>query len=165
MGAARLRIAAFPVTSTDSGAKVWAPAPKLSVRASHCNDSDSVAAVCDNSEPRTSNDQTIPRFTWWPKKGDAQWIEREFDQPRMISQVQVYWFDDSGVGGCRVPESWRVLHRQGSQWLPVPTTSPLGVEKDRYNAVTFAPVTTDALRVEVKLRPGFSGGILEWRVQ
>ena len=165
MGAARLRIASFPVTSTDAAAKAWAPAPKVSVRASHCHDGDSVAAVCDNSEPRTSNDQTIPRFTWWPEKGNAQWIEREFEKPRLVSQVQLYWFDDTGAGGCRVPESWRLLHRQGGQWRPVPTTSPLGVEKDKYNTVTFAPVTTDALRVEVKLRAGFSGGILEWRLQ
>jgi hypothetical protein len=165
MGAARLRIASFPVTSTDPGAKTWTAAPKLSVRASHCNDSDSVVAVCDNSEPRNSNDQTIPRFTWWPEQGSAQWIERDFEKPRLVSQVQLYWFDDNGVGACRVPESWRLLHRQDGEWRPVPTTSPLGVEKDRYNVVTFAPVTTDALRVEVKLRAGFSGGILEWRVQ
>ena len=32
-----------------------------------------------------------------------------------------------------------------------------------YNKVTFAPVTTTALRVEVQLQDGFSGGILCWR--
>lgn len=35
--------------------------------------------------------------------------------------------------------------------------------RNQYNKVTFAPLTTVALRVEVQLQPGFSGGVLEWR--
>jgi hypothetical protein len=31
--------------------------------------------------------------------------------------------------------------------------------------VTFAPVTAKALRLKVKLRPGYSGGVLEWKVE
>jgi hypothetical protein len=31
--------------------------------------------------------------------------------------------------------------------------------------MTFNPVNTSALRLEVDLQPGFSGGILEWRVK
>jgi hypothetical protein len=27
------------------------------------------------------------------------------------------------------------------------------------------PLTTDALRIEVQLQPGHSGGVLEWRVK
>jgi hypothetical protein len=38
------------------------------------------------------------------------------------------------------------------------------VRKDRFNPVSFDPVETTAIRVEVRLQPGFSGGILEWRV-
>lgn len=164
MGAARLRIAAFPVVSGSTHAHVWTVPPKPSVRASHCHDSDTVAAVCDNSEPRNSNDQTIPRFTWWPERGNAQWIERDLEKPRTVSQVQVYWFDDTGVGMCRVPESWRLLYREGGKWKPVQTTATPGVAKDRYNTLDFSPVTTDGLRIEVQLRPDVSGGILEWRV-
>jgi DUF1680 family protein len=165
MGAARLRLSAFPVIGRGPDAKDWTAPAKTGVRASHCWEADSVAAVCDNSEPRSSNDQTIPRFTWWPEKGNAQWIEREFEKPRRFSQVAVYWFDDTGVGGCRVPESWRLLYRANGRWLQVAPATAFGVDKDRYNVVTFAPVTTDALRIEVKLRDGFSGGILEWRAE
>jgi DUF1680 family protein len=165
MGAARLRLSAFPVIGTGPDAHDWAAPPPGRVRASHCWEADSVEAVCDGLEPRHSNDQTIPRFTWWPEKGNLQWIERTFEQPRPVSQVHVYWFDDTGVGGCRVPESWRLLYRDADgRWLQVAPATAFGVDKDRYNIVTFAPVTTDALRLEVKLREGFSGGILEWRV-
>jgi uncharacterized protein len=38
------------------------------------------------------------------------------------------------------------------------------VEKDKYNTVSFEPVTTSALLVEVDLQPNFSAGILEWKV-
>lgn len=165
MGAARLRLSAFPVIGTGPEAKEWSAPPPVSVRASHCWEADSVEAVYDGLEPRNSNDQTIPRFTWWPQKGNFQWIERTFDPPRTVSQVHVYWFDDTGTGGCRVPESWRLLYRErDGRWLQVAPTTAFGVDKDRYNVVPFAPVTTDALRIEVKLRDGFSGGILEWRV-
>ncbi len=41
---------------------------------------------------------------------------------------------------------------------------PTAVEKDRYNKVSFAPVTTRGLRLEVVLPPEWSAGIQEWKV-
>lgn len=38
------------------------------------------------------------------------------------------------------------------------------VAKDAFNKVTFEPVSAAEFRLEVKLQPDFSGGILEWRV-
>jgi hypothetical protein len=35
------------------------------------------------------------------------------------------------------------------------------VAKDQFNKVRFKPVETDALRLEAKLQPNCSGGILE----
>jgi len=37
--------------------------------------------------------------------------------------------------------------------------------RDQFNRVTFTPVTTTALRLEVQLQPKFSGGILERRMR
>ncbi len=39
------------------------------------------------------------------------------------------------------------------------------VKRDASNSVTFSPVETMALRLEVQLQPGMSGGILEWKVE
>ena len=39
------------------------------------------------------------------------------------------------------------------------------VAKDRFNSVIFDSVTTDAVRLEVQLRKGFSGGVLQWRLK
>jgi hypothetical protein len=78
--------------------------------------------------------------------------------------VEVYWFDDTGRGRCRTPQSWKLLYRDGDAWKPVPTDGEFPVAKDRYNRLEFAPLTTDALRIEAQLQPEFSAGILEWRV-
>ena len=37
--------------------------------------------------------------------------------------------------------------------------------KDEFNRATFDPIQATGLRLQVKLKPGYSGGILEWKVQ
>ena len=110
-------------------------------------------------------DATIPRFTWWDHRGTTEWIEWGFPKMRKVSAVEVYWFDDTGRGQCRVPQSWRVLYRVGERWTPVAKPSSYNTELDRYNRVTFAPVECNGLRIEAQLQPNFSAGILEWKVE
>ncbi len=45
--------------------------------------------------------------------------------------------------------------------LPHPTYT---TTKDTWNPITFDPITTTALRVELQLQADFSTGIMEWRV-
>jgi hypothetical protein len=168
MGAARLRIAAFPTATTGAEGHVWTPPskPKPSLykaSASHCNDNDTVEALGDGLEPNSSNDQTIPRMTWWDHKGTTEWVEYDFGRARRVSSVSVYWFDDTGTGQCRVPRNWRVLYRDEDQWKEVSNPKPTPVARNRYNQLNFDPVQASGLRLEVQLQPGFSGGILEWR--
>ncbi|MCC6675814.1 MAG: glycoside hydrolase family 127 protein [Phycisphaerales bacterium] len=141
------------------------PVPWISgVTSSHCWAGDSPRAMCDRREPESSADESIPRLTWWNHQGTTEWAQYEFDAPRTVSGVEVYWFDDTGRGLCRAPKAWRVMYREGGEWKPVEAAGPGGVEKDRYNAVKFKPVKTDGLRLEVDLQPQYSGGILEWKV-
>lgn len=164
MACARLRIAAFPTVSTAATAHRWTPPPPPPF-ASHCWSNDTVTALSDGLEPRSSNDHSIPRFTWWDHRGSAEWVGYRFDEPRRISGCEVYWFDDTGVGQCRVPASWRVTYLDGEEWRPVANPTGYGVAKDTYNRVDFDPVETTAIRIEVQLQPGFSGGILEWKLR
>ncbi|MCE5216542.1 glycoside hydrolase family 127 protein, partial [bacterium] len=83
---------------------------------------------------------------------------------RKIGSVEVYWFDDTGAGQCRVPQSWTALYRVGDRWEPVKPLSEAGVKLDQFNSLRFTPVETTAIRLEVKLQDKFSGGILEMRV-
>jgi DUF1680 family protein len=132
--------------------------------ASHHYKPEHIHALNDLVEPASSGDHDIPRFTWWDHKGGTEYVQYDFKEPTEVSSMEVYWFDDTGRGACRVPASWRLLSLQGGKWAPVKTSAAYGLEKDRYNRVDFEPTEADALRIEVKLQPGFSGGILEWRV-
>ncbi len=134
--------------------------------ASHVNSHDGLDALCDAIEPHDSCDHHVPRFTWWDHRGTREWVQYDFDRPQQVSSVAVYWFDDERVKRhCRVPKSWRLLSKDGAVWKPVDARSAYGVEKDKYNRVSFAPVTITALRLEVELNPPWSGGILEWKIE
>ncbi|HWI58407.1 MAG TPA: beta-L-arabinofuranosidase domain-containing protein, partial [Bacillota bacterium] len=163
MGAARLRITAFPVIGKGKTAREWIVPKPAPVSASHCFGSDTVEALMDGKEPKNSNDHSLPRFTWWDHRGSEEWVQRDFDKPRTVSSAAVYWYDDTGAGSCRVPQSWRLLYKEGDAWKPV-AAAAFGTARDAYNQVTFKPIQTTALRIEVKLQPEFSGGILEWKV-
>jgi DUF1680 family protein len=140
--------------------------------------------IIDGEEPPASNDPAS-YFDWWPTNGckpgaspapaatgdqqrrcsEMEWVEMTFAKPSTISQSQVYWFDDTGRGGVRVPQSWRLLYKEGDQWKPVEASGAFGVAKDAWNTVSFKSVTTPALRLELKMQPDVSAGIQEWKVK
>ncbi len=168
MGAARLRISAFPVIGHGEDAETWElPArPLYRASASHTWWSDTADAVADGIVPESSSDGSIPRHTFWSHKGTSEWLVAEFDAPRTLDRAAVYWFDDSpSGGGCRLPAAWKLRYRDASgAWQDVSTDAGLGIAADHFNEVRFAAVTTTALRLEVELRDGFSGGVLEWQI-
>jgi DUF1680 family protein len=165
MGCARLRISSFPTIGSGPDAHEWKEPPKtIPATASHCWQADTVAALSDKLLPQSSNDQSIPRFTWWPHKGTTEWVQYNFDKTEKIHGSAVYFFDDTGRGECRIPKSWRLLYKAVNNWKQVSNAGSYGLEKDKFNSVTFSPVQTSALRLEVQLQQDFSGGILEWRV-
>jgi DUF1680 family protein len=120
--------------------------------------------INDGDDPRSSDDPSS-YFDWWPRRGTEEWAELAFAAPATVSQAELYWFDDTGRGQVRVPASWRLLYRDGQTWKPVDARDQYGVEKDRYNRVTFAPVTTSGLRLEVVAQREWAVGIQEWKVK
>lgn len=165
MGCGHLRISAFPVIGDGPDAVIWREPRRPPHSASHCYPGDTLAALSDGREPKHSFDQSIPRFSWWPHRGTEEWVTYEFESAQKVSQVAVYWYDDTGHGHCRPPASCRVEWWDGRTWQPVTPSAQCGVEKDRYNVLSFNPVTTSKLRLVVKLQPEFSAGILEWKVK
>ena len=123
------------------------------------------SSLNDQREPKNSIDRSFPYLHWWPRKGTVEWVQYDFPSEQVVSLVEVYWFDDTGRGECRVPQSWRVLYKKNDTWKPVVLEEPYGVEKDRYNRVKFTPVRTKALRLEITLQKEFSAGIHEWKVK
>lgn len=150
--------------------RIWLPGseqavPEREVECSMRFPAEALPGICDDKIPLSSHDQESVRFTWWDHKGTAEWIQYNFAKPQMLSSAQLYWFDDTGRGGCRVPASWKLLYQEGGEWKPVARASSFDTKSDTFNTVTFAPVTTDTLRIEVQLQPDFSAGILKWKVK
>lgn len=139
----------------------------------------------DQFEPKSSADINTPYHYWWLKAGTEESIGYKFKKPEKISSTEVYWlaFEHYDVI-YKAPESWKLLYKDGNSWKEVKNTSPYGTELDKYNKVTFEPVTTTELKMVVQLqrpepekasdengpqvvdvgRKGYSGGVIEWKV-
>ncbi len=121
--------------------------------------------VNDQWEPLRSSDTSKPYHYWWLKYGSKESIAYQFDRPRTVSNVQVYWLDfDHYDGNFRVPESWKLYYKDGEAWREVETSDRYGVARDCYNSLDFKPVTTTGLKIVAQLREGQSGGVIEWKV-
>jgi len=78
----------------------------------------------------------------------------------------VFWYDDGPWGGCRVPREWKIYYKaKDGSWQPVENTSAYGVKKGMENDVTFKPVSTTAVKLELVLPSDNASGIYEWSVQ
>jgi len=145
---------------------------------------DDIVAVYDGVDPISSADESNLYFRMTPPEGKPAWVEYEFEALNQVSSTEVYFVDDRRF--CRLPQSWRILYKDGDRWSPVENLEPYRVEKDKFNVVTFTPVKTTALRLEVEpqnvpYRAGQFGppaampieedivwrevGIIEWRVK
>jgi DUF1680 family protein len=121
--------------------------------------------INDGEEPKASDDPSS-YFDWWPTRSSkSEWVEMTFAKPSTVSSSAVYWFDDTGRGQVRAPASWRILYKDGDEWKPVEASGPYGVARDAFNTVTFKPVTTSALRIEVVMQENWSAGLQEWKVK
>jgi uncharacterized protein len=174
------------LASTDTSARP-SPYPTAATTSTltHSPSRKNIRNIIDGEDPASSDDPTS-YFDWWPRSGcpssaressaasfggqapacsTGEWIEMTFAHPSRVSETKVYWFDDTGHGGVRVPQSWRLLYRTGDEWKPVEAVGAYGTAKDRYNVVQFTPVTASALRLEVTMQPRVSAGVQEWTVK
>ncbi|TRZ88575.1 glycoside hydrolase family 127 protein [bacterium] len=110
--------------------------------------SDDICAVYDGFDPLNSADESHLYFRMTPPVGKPAWIEYEFKAPTDISSSEAYFVDDRRF--CRLPRTWRIMYKDGNKWKPVVNRDAYGVEKDRFNTVTFEPVKTKAVRLEVE---------------
>jgi hypothetical protein len=133
------------------------------VTASHTFQNDNVFAVADGKQPKNSFDMSIPRWTSWPVKGTAQWVELELKKEQTIESVMVYWYDDKG--GVQLPESWSLEYRTAAgEWKSweLYNTDAYNTFADQYNMVhPSEPVKADAIRINIQPKAHAAAGILE----
>jgi hypothetical protein len=126
---------------------------------------DQISAVNDQILPKRSNDQEVPRFTFWSHKGTDEWIRYDLKEPTAVSYIHVYWFDDGPDGGCRLPEAYKVYYLSEGKWKEITKHGNYPLLKDQMNSIEIAPIRTTALKMDIKLKAGYSGGILEWKIE
>jgi DUF1680 family protein len=145
--------------------------------------SGNISAIYDQVEPVNSEDGSSSFLRLRPQSGDKAWVQYDFSRPAKVSSAEVYWKEDKQY--CVLPKAWHLLYRDGAAWKPVQSADPYTIGRDKFNKVTFTPVTTSALRMEIELqgkvyRKGelgppdanylaedltwYEGGVIEWRV-
>jgi hypothetical protein len=177
--ARQVNVKAIPYYLWDNRApgpmKVWmpvaAPTPVLQgpesqaeVTVSFASSNSRPAGINDGIEPKSSDEQPPDLCHWWPHKGGEEWVQYSWTQPVSASGAEVYWFDDTGRGGCRLPVSWRIEYLDGGQWQPVRLKGQYPVALSNWCEVAFDPVSSKALRLVVKLQAEWAAGIHEWKV-
>ena len=125
-----------------------------------------LSAINDRLVPKDENDRSVPYTHWWPKNGTTEWLGYEFPAESTVQSATVYWYDDGPWGGCRVPQSWRILYQDAQgQWQPVSGADDYPTEKGSACTVNFNPVKTKAMRLEIVLPDDNSAGLFEWIVK
>lgn len=146
--------------------------------------SGSISTIYDQIEPVNSADGSCPFLRLRPQQGNHAWVQYDFKTKTEVSSAEVYWKDDKEY--CMLPKSWRVVYWDSGQWKPVKNHEPYGVKKDTFNKVTFHPVNTNRIRLEIQLQGKefargqlgppdanylkapivwYECGIIEWRVE
>ena len=122
--------------------------------------------INDQQMPRNATDGFAPNFDFWPHKGGTEWISYTFEKPIKAGSVTVSWFDDTGVGECRLPKAWRLFYQDDSgAWKPAPGSPKYHIRKADPVKVAIDPVTTKALKIEIDQPDGFATGLYEWEVE
>ena len=96
----------------------------------------------------------------------ARWIGtcRKPSSPNTTA-CEVSWYTDPANPRSQPPKSWKLYYRQGEQWKEVANPSGYGLETGKPNVVTFTPVKTAAMTIEVLADPDISAGPLEWKIR
>ncbi len=178
----RVTLTAIPYYAWDNRApgamRVWiptAPPPplpaagperKARVTLSFVSSNCQPEGIHDGIEPTCSGQQPAALCHWWPHKGGEEWAQYTWDHPITVSGSQVYWFDDTGRGECRLPAGWQIQYLDGREWKPVqPSTgADYPVHLDHWCEVRCTPVSTTALRLVIRMQPNWAAGVHEWKV-
>lgn len=160
--------AALTLLTAGLGLCLWASPPgpaNLALVAtpttSYVSGHETLAALNNGSTPAHSDDKSRGAYGNWPRTG-TQWVQYEWTRPVETDRIEVYWFDDHR--GVRLPVASRLLHWDGTAFVPVPGAGEPGLEPNRFNVTTFPALRTTRLRLAFDGRDTFSTGILEWRV-
>ncbi len=126
----------------------------------------SLSTIHDQLVPTKSSSKEFGHIHWWPNFGTQEWVEMTFEAQETISEIEIFWFDDEDLNaGCRVPASYTLFYKDGNAWQTLSPQLGYPNERDQFNKITFSPIKTTALRLEMQLHEEYSTGIQEWIVR
>ncbi|HXH60131.1 MAG TPA: beta-L-arabinofuranosidase domain-containing protein [Fimbriimonadaceae bacterium] len=144
-------------------ARILTTAMKAQVTMSYVSGNAQPWGVNDGVEPASSGEQPKALAHFWPHKGGQEWIQYTWTNPITATGVDVYWFDDTGRGECRIPVSWKIQALTNGEWKDLKADA-YPVAKDKWCTAKFDKVTTTALRLVVTQQDGWASGVHEWKV-
>ncbi|MEZ5040029.1 MAG: glycoside hydrolase family 127 protein [Saprospiraceae bacterium] len=122
-------------------------------------------ALADQFMPKNANDKSNEFIHWWPRFGQEEWVQYDFEKAQSLHKIRVYWLDDAPHGGCRIPATWKLLYRVNGDWQEVKPKGAYATTKDAFDILEFEQVTTSALKLVIQAQEGVSVGLLEWEVE
>ncbi len=145
-----------------------APAPTLANTSTKMASADfkgNLNALADQYQPKDASDQSNQILHWWPRFGQEEWVQYEFENPKRVQKVRVYWFDDGPNGGCRVPASWKLYYKEEGDWREVKTEAAYTISKGDFDTLSFEAINTTSLKIVLQAQEGVSAGLIEWEVE
>lgn len=145
-----------------------APAPTLANTSTKMASADvkgNLNALADQYQPKDASDQSNQILHWWPRFGQEEWVQYEFESPQKVQKVRVYWFDDGPNGGCRVPASWKLYYKEEGDWREVETEAAYTISKGDFDTLSFEAINTTSLKIVLQAQEGVSAGLIEWEVE
>ena len=125
-----------------------------------------ISAVNDRLLPKNQHDRSVPYYHWWPKQGTTEWISYEFQEENTVSSSSIVWYDDAPWGGCRIPKAWKIYYKDNEgNWTPVENDTEYPIKKGTLNTISFKPVKTTAVKLEVQLPDDNAAGLFEWEIE
>ena len=123
------------------------------------------SGVNDGYVPANSNPNSPRQLHYWPHAGGQEWVTYTFKSDKKVGSSRVYWFDDTGRGGVRVPKSWKMQAKVGGIWTDVQLKeSKYGIQLDQWVSIEFVPVVAREFRILMEQPQGFSSGLHEWQL-
>jgi len=118
-------------------------------------------AACLTSDvvPKNAWHAHVPNIQFMGK-GTQEWVQYDFPKAVELSSAQflLLRLDKRDF----FPESVRLLYRDSSEWKEVAGAKGAVDKFDKWNSITFKPVTTDGLKFEIRLS-GFNRDALPLR--
>ncbi len=134
--------------------------------ATYTHPSDSLLATFNGATPKSSGDKSIRRWSSFTKNGAKQALTYFLKTPTKLSEIAVYWFEETPANRIRLPQSWDIDYMDKSckwQKFPIYLTDTYSVLKDQFNAVhpSGKPIEAQAVRINIQPQKTFSAGVLQ----